>query len=161
MASNPHNGQQQPFIYICHSCNKPTFIFGDEITPSAPLGNAVQKLPQDIEEVYEEIRQATSVNSYTAAVMVARKLLMHIAVEKGAEENKAFQYYVGYLESNHYTPPNSNVWVDKIRQLGNEANHEIVIMTRDQAHLILTFLEMLLKFIYEFPSDLADSSEAL
>jgi hypothetical protein len=140
-----------PFIYICHACNKPTFIAEGKNTPSAALGNPVLRLPDDISKIYEEIRSATSVNSYTAAVLAARKLLMHIAVEKGAAENKNFVDYVNYLETNHYTPPNSTSWVDRIRQLGNEANHDIVIMTKEQALLILTFLEMLLKFIYEFP----------
>lgn len=132
-------------------CNKPTFILNGEATPSAPLGRSVNKLPEDINSIYEEIRRATSVNAHTAAVMLARKLLMHIAVEKGAQTGKTFVFYVDYLETNHYTPPNSKSWVDKIRQLGNGANHEIVIMTKEDSQTILTFLEMLLKFIYEFP----------
>ena len=145
------NGRIYPFIFICHSCNKPSFIRQHVITPAAPLGRTVAKLPDDIEQLYEEIRGATSVNAYTAAVMTARKLLMHIAVEKGAKENKKFVEYVDYLEINHFTPPNSKSWVDKIRQLGNGANHEITIMGAAEAQTILTFLEMLLKFIYEFP----------
>lgn len=153
MTRNPSTAAQTPNIYICHSCNKPTFIFGGETVPSAALGNTVKNLPQDINTIYEEIRSVTSVNSYTSAVLSARKLLMHIAVEKGADTNKTFLEYVNYLDTNHYTPPNSSSWVDQIRRLGNEANHEIVIMTKDQAKLILMFLEMLLKFIYEFPAE--------
>jgi len=33
----------------------------------------------------------------------------------------------------------------------NEANHEIQIMTRDDARDLIKFAEMLLRFIYEFP----------
>jgi hypothetical protein len=152
-ARHPSGSHSWPYIFICHICNRPTFIYNDQTTPSAPLGSPVNKLPKDIGEVYNEIRQATSVASYTAAVLAARKLLMHIAVEKGAETDKSFVDYVNYLDQNHYTPPNSKGWVDKIRQLGNEANHDIVIMSRQQAQLILIFLEMLLKFIYEFPDE--------
>lgn len=150
-----------PSIYICHSCNKPTFIDGSEVVPGVAMGNSVKHLPDDINDIYEEVRRATSVNSHTAAVLAARKLLMHIAVEKGAQTGKTFQHYVNYLDTNHYTPPNSVSWVDSIRQLGNEANHEIVIMSSDQSGLILTFLEMLLKFIYEFPAPVVvvESSE--
>jgi len=43
-------------------------------------------------------------------------------------------------------------WVDHIRKKGNEANHEIVIMKKGDALDLITFIEMLLKFIYEFPS---------
>lgn len=152
-AHPPSYSTRNPHIYICHVCNKPTFVWGEKTTPAAALGNPVDKLPADIEAIYSEIRYSTSVNSYTAAVLAARKLLMHIAVEKGAEAGKKFVTYVNYLESNHYTPPNSTSWVDKIRQLGNEANHEIVIMTKDDALLIIKFLEMLMKFIYEFPDE--------
>jgi hypothetical protein len=139
-----------PFIYICHVCNRPSFIRGGGITPSAALGNDVKHLPADVEQIYKEVRSSTSVNAYTVAIMGGRKLLMHVAVEKGAKKNESFIYYVDYLNDNHYTPPNSKKWADKIRELGNEVNHEIVIMNAEQALTILTFLEMLLKFIYEF-----------
>lgn len=145
-------GRKHAHIYICHACNQPSYIVGSLHVPAAALGNSVSNLPPDIESIYEEIRQATSVNAYTSAVLTARKLLMHIAVEKGADTGKTFKAYVNYLETNHFTPPGSTSWVDRIRQLGNEANHEIVIMDNEQAQLILTFLEMLLKFIYGFPA---------
>lgn len=77
---------------------------------------------------------------------------MHIAVEQGAGPNLEFVKYVDYLVDNHFAPPNSKSWVDQIRKHGNEANHEIVIKTIDDALEVLTFLEMLLRFIYEFPA---------
>ena len=43
-------------------------------------------------------------------------------------------------------------WVDHIRRKGNEANHEIVSMSRDDAKDLIIFIEMLLKFMYEFPN---------
>lgn len=81
-----------------------------------------------------------------------RKLLMHIAVEQGADEGKSFMSYVGYLDENHWIPPNGRGWVDAIRKNGNEAAHEIVIAAEDDAKLLLDFVEMLLKFVYEFPA---------
>lgn len=152
------NGSHAPCIYICHACNRPT-SFTIEQVPSPSLGNPVSRLPSDIDALYTEIRKATSVNAYTAAVMGARKLLMHIAVEKGAAENLRFAEYVTYLRDHHYTPPNSTKWVDSIRTMGNDANHEIVLMSADDASRILIFVEMLMKFIYEFP-DAPDEDES-
>jgi hypothetical protein len=77
---------------------------------------------------------------------------MHIAVERGAPTGKDFVSYVKFLVDNHYAPPGSEPWVDKIRSSGNEANHEIDIKTRDEAEELVSFVEMLLKFIYEFPA---------
>jgi hypothetical protein len=75
---------------------------------------------------------------------------MHIAVSLGAPAGKSFAEYVTYLKDNHYTPPNSDTWVDHIRNMGNEATHEINIGEKEDAEELLTFIEMLLKFIFEF-----------
>ena len=77
---------------------------------------------------------------------------MHIAVNAGATAGESFVSYVNFLVANHYAPPKSTDWIDKIRSHGNEANHEIVLKSREDAEEIMTFLEMLLKFIYEFPA---------
>ncbi len=153
--NNHSSGQPEGYIYICPMCHNPTF-FDDSISPSmqtpgVSFGRVVNHLPKDIDELYAEIRKATSAQAYTSAVLSCRKILMHIAVEKGAEENKAFAHYVKYLADNHYAPPGSEAWVTKIKDSGNEANHEIKIMTKDEAEELINFLEMLLTFIYEFP----------
>ena len=110
--------------------------------------------------MYNEARDCTGAGAYTACVLSCRKLLMHIAVEQGAETNKNFVYYIDYLESNNFLPPNGKTWVDHIRQKGNEANHEIKMMDINDAKDILTFIEMLLKFIYEYPSMIDNKEEA-
>jgi len=42
--------------------------------------------------------------------------------------------------------------VDHIRKKGNEANHEIILMDKKDAENLITFIEMLLKVIYDFPA---------
>ncbi len=76
---------------------------------------------------------------------------MHIAVEKGAAQGKSFLEYVEHLSEKGYIPPDGKGWVDYIRTKGNEANHEIKIMSSSDASDLITFSEMLLKFVYEFP----------
>ena len=51
--------------------------------------------------------------------------------------------------------------VDHIRKKGNEANHEIVLMEKEDAEDLLVFSEMLLKFIYEFPKRVPPSVTAV
>jgi hypothetical protein len=93
-----------------------------------------------------------TVNSLTSVVLTCRKLLMHIAVEKGAPTGKSFLEYVEYLADKGFVPPDGKGWVDHIRKKGNEANHEIKIMSSDDASDLIAFSEMLLKFVYEFPA---------
>jgi hypothetical protein len=77
---------------------------------------------------------------------------MHIAVAKGDKPGKNFIEYVEYLSTKGYVPPDAKTWVDHIRTKGNEANHEIVIMSEEEAKDLISFAEMLLKLVYEFPA---------
>ena len=144
-------------IYTCPYCENPTAFIRERFGavtqyPGEILGVEIEHLPDDLAALYGEIRRCVQYCAYTAAVMASRKLLMHIAVEKGAEGGRSFVSYVSWLDENHYLPPGSNVWVDEIRKRGNDANHEVVIMDRTDAIRLLDFCEMLLRFIYEFPA---------
>jgi len=141
-------------ISICPNCANPTYFLGTEQIPAPLLGNTVDELPENINALYDEIRDCTGINAYTSAVLSCRKLLMNIAVEQGADEGKSFLEYVEYLSGKGYVPPDGKEWVDHIRKKGNEANHEIVLMDQDDALDLINFSEMLLKFIYEFPKRL-------
>ena len=79
-------------------------------------------------------------------------MLMNIAVQEGAEEGKNFFEYVEHLADKGFVPPNGKAWVDYIRKRGNEATHEIRLMTESDAKALIIFVEMLLRFIYEFPN---------
>lgn len=148
------DGHTDGLIQICPQCRKPTFFDLNNGTqaPGVSLGNNVKNLPTEIDTLWSEIRESTSHNAHTSAVLSGRKLLMHIAVAQGAKAGASFIEYVDYLVTNHFAPPNSKEWVDKIRSHGNEATHEIIIKKKEDAEEIMTFLEMLLKFIYEFPA---------
>lgn len=150
-------GGHQGFIYICPHCGGPSFILGPKQIPGVAPGNKVEHLPADIAALYNEARQAVSVNAFTAAVLACRKLLMNIAVNHGAKEGANFVSYVEHLANAGFVPPNGRAWVDHIRSKGNEATHEIRLMSSDEATELISFAEMLLKFIYEFPSKIPSS----
>lgn len=143
-------------VYVCPHCKHPTYFTrkGRQV-PGAVFGSDVSGIEEnEIEELYNEARKAYTESCFTAVVLCSRKLLMHLAVSKGAAEGLSFVKYVDYLDTNHFVPPGSRGWVDKIREKGNEANHEITLMTTAEAQDILSFCEMLLKILYEFPSKL-------
>jgi hypothetical protein len=148
-------GHKHSYIYICHFCSRPTYFdYEGEQIPGSAYGNSVENIEDEsIEKLFQEARRTTSSNCFTATVLCCRKILMHISVSKGADENKSFAYYVKYLSDNHFVPPGAQIWVDHIRNKGNEANHEISIMTPEDAKELLDFCEMLLKIIYEFPAN--------
>ncbi len=145
-------------IYICPFCERPSFFMGGSQTPGVAYGNEVDHLPKDVAALYGEARNCMAVSSYTAAVLTCRKLLMNVGVALGAKAGEPFMFYVEFLASKGYVPPNGKGWVDHIRKKGNEANHEIQLMSSSDAEELISFVEMLLKFIYEFPKRVPPTS---
>ncbi|MBI2355896.1 MAG: DUF4145 domain-containing protein [Candidatus Doudnabacteria bacterium] len=148
------SGSDMCHIYICHHCFGPSYF--DESwkqTPGPRPGEEVSGINDSgVQSLYNEARDSYSKNAFTATVLCCRKLLMHIAVSKGDSPGKQFIEYVEYLANKNYIPPDAKDWVDHIRTKGNEANHEIVIMSEEEAKDLLAFISMLLKLIYEFPN---------
>lgn len=152
-ANSDASGAQLAAVYICPNCRGPAFADPDkDMHPAVAFGSPVSHVPEALSSLYEEGRRCTSARSYTGAVLICRKMLMNIAVQEGAKEGDSFFSYVTYLADKGYVPPNGRHWVDHIRKRGNEATHEIVLMGENDAKELLGFVEMLLRFIYEFPN---------
>lgn len=148
----PHLTDNLRVIRICPFCDKPTYFHHEERTPAPVPGKPVEHLPEKIETLFNEARRCAGQGCFTAAVLVYRKMLMNIGVAEGAKENLSFIKYVEYLADKGFVPPNGKAWVDHIREKGNEANHEIVLMSAEDTETLTAFVEMLLRFIYEFPN---------
>jgi len=150
---HPEAPRGQHRIYICTYCRRPTYIEPDDSQfPGVPYGAEVEYLPDAVRRVYDEARRAMSVNAFTVAAMACRKVLMNVAVEEGADENQSFATYVNWLADEGFVPAKGRSWVDRIREKGNEANHEIPDIDRTDAEDVLSFTEMLLKVNYEMPA---------
>ncbi len=119
--------------------------------PQCKMGNDVAHLPMSIGALYDEARDCASVNAYTAAVLMCRKVLMNASVDKGADPGRKFVEYVDWLESHGYTTANMKEWVDRIRKGGNAATHEVAAQSRQDAEELLKFTGTLLQLIYELP----------
>jgi hypothetical protein len=147
---------------ICPHCHEPTYLSADgRQVPGSAFGGPVAHIPsEDVAALYDEARNCVKVNAFTASVMCCRKLLMHIAVSEGAEENKSFAHYVRYLADEGHIPPKAAAWVDHIRDKSNDANHEINLMGREDAEQLIKFSEMLLRIMYEYPNEVADPTRS-
>jgi len=144
------------YVLSCPSCGRPIIyqIGSHKTYPSGRPLKAVIHLPEKIDAIYSEINVAIGAGCFTAAVILARTAINHIAVDKGAEENKTFQYYVQFLVDNHFVPPNACDWIDKIRKMANKSVHDLEVWGRNEAELIGKFLMYLLIFVYELPASI-------
>lgn len=145
-------------VYLCTHCHMPTFIYKDIQIPGNRFGSSVKNVPDEVNNVYEEARSSFAAGAYTGVVLLCRKLLMHIATDLGADDGLKFIQYVNYLNENHYAGARSEQWIDQIRQFGNQANHEIIINSKEEAQRIIKFCEMILKLNYEYPSIASDDN---
>jgi len=135
---------------MCTNCNDASAIAKNgNVYPGIPFGPRIEGLPNEVSQAYEEARQCMSVNAFTACELICRKLLMHVAVEKGGKEGDTFAAYLSHLESQGYVTPPMKGWVDLIRQHGNKAPHRIDAPDQARAESTLMFTVELLRLTYE------------
>ena len=71
------------YVYMCPHCKNPILYFVDSETtlPGSMYGRRIKNLPEKIEALYSECRTCYANHCYTSSQMIARTILMHIAVE--------------------------------------------------------------------------------
>ena len=150
-------------ICICPECTRPTIFersLGNTKVQMIPIpkpDRPMKNFSLEIKNAYTEAHKCFWYKAPTAAVMMCRKLLMHVAVDQGAKENLNYAEYVSFLKKKGYVPPTAYKMVDLVREIGNDANHELKSVDLTEAKNLLSFMEILLASIYEFN----DESEKL
>ena len=119
------------------------------MVPVSLLGEDIMGLPDIIKDAYIEARKSISWKCYTACELVCRKILMHVAVEKGSSEGESFASYIDDMIKNGCITAMMKKWVDEIRNNGNDATHQINPPDRERANQTLEFTALLLKNVYE------------
>lgn len=140
----------------CPYCGKPIIYdnFNKTSIPYVSIYEKINFLPQDIKTLYDEIKNSFAIGSYTCCIIASRTLMANVAVEQGAAPGKSFVDYVSYLQDNCLPPKTNNAWVDKIRELGNNSTHKLIIGTKEHAELSIKFIIAILKNVYEFPNSI-------
>lgn len=101
------------------------------------------------------MRECLASGAFTAAVMMCRKILFHIAVSNGLsatdEKGRApsFLSSVNHLQTAGIITSRMRPWVDRIKDFGNDANHEIHPIEMSVALDVAAFTEQLLKLTFE------------
>ncbi|MFS3914342.1 DUF4145 domain-containing protein [Bacillus australimaris] len=143
-------------ILICPNCKQPTFF--DEFNSQYPSANNIMDninyLPDDVQELYKEVCDSFSVHAYTGASILARKMIMNIAIEKKAEVDLSFANYVEYLVTNGVVPKSAEKWLNTVRKNGNEAAHKTSKSSKEETEKIIKFLVILLRSVYEFEGEI-------
>lgn len=84
---------------------------------------------------------------------MCRKILMHLAVDVAKSKDGAtFKQYVEDLDKAGYVPPGLRPSIEKVKDRGNAANHELPASTEADSLVTLKITEHLLRGVYEIPA---------
>jgi Domain of unknown function (DUF4145) len=108
--------------------------------------------PPDLGRLYEEATKSFAASAYTASSMVSRKILMACAVHQGAKDDLSFAQYVDYITTQVLVFGPAKNSIDVIRTIGNDANHDVAFVDRDDASRALSIVIYMLNAIYSLPS---------
>lgn len=136
----------------CNACGLGSVENYGVILPGVAFGPEIAGLPSDVEKAYNEARQCMSIAAYNAVELICRKLLMHVAVDKGAKERDTFVAYIAHLEEKGFVAPAMKPWVGLIQKHGTATTHRIAAPDQHRAESTLMFTAELLRVIYEMDS---------
>lgn len=166
-AETDGNYEQAPNFtawFRCVAC-KAGFVSQDGVIQPAPMPlRTPDGVPADEGAVWEEVRACLGIGASTAVVMLCRKLLFHIAATHGIPESNSRGYAPGFAECVQHLQEEGIVtsrmkpWVDRIKEIGNDANHTLVPITTEQAFDVATFMEQLLVLAYELDARMLAAS---
>jgi hypothetical protein len=152
-------------VRYCPHCGLTTLfddVHGDRY-PEARPGEPVRHAPPAVAGIYDEARACVAAGAPRAAMLACRTGIMYVAVDLngGKKVEGGFKAAVDWLASNGWIPPNGRGWVDRIKDRGNDATHEIIPEASPaEAELLVVFLGMLLRFAYDMPRLLNAASRA-
>lgn len=141
----------------CVNCYRGVVINDDQLSPPSMPLDVPGGVEGDALTTWNEARSCLGVGAYTASVMMCRKLLMHMAVEEGLEEKNDkgyapnFVQCMDHLESEGVITKRNREWANKIKDIGNEANHDLASIDKEQATSVASFTRQLLHEVYELP----------
>jgi DNA-directed RNA polymerase subunit RPC12/RpoP len=119
------------------------------IYPGVAFGVKLEGLPAEVEVAYTEARNCMVVDAYGACELLCRKILMCVAVEKGAKEGESFSSYLTYLGKKGFITDAMMGWVEIIKEHGNKATHKIEKVDKGRAESTIMFTAELLRIVYE------------
>ncbi|MGN7977422.1 DUF4145 domain-containing protein [Microbacterium sp. 22195] len=149
----------------CSNCGRGLVEVDRTVYPGTKPLAEPQGLPEDVAAAWDEVRSCLGVGANTSAVLVARKILLHVAVGFGLaaknERGRApdFAEAIAHLETEGLITRRMKPWVDRIRQVGNSATHELPAITEAEASDVASFTEQLLKLAYEMDHLMSQPSE--
>jgi hypothetical protein len=122
------------------------------VWPVAPVVTPIDNLPFDVTTAWKEAQSSHAVAAYTAAEMMCRKILMHLAVDVAeGQAGGTFKSFIEDLDKAGYISTGLKPAIEKVKDRGNIANHDLPASTEADSLVTLRITEHLLRSVYEIP----------
>jgi hypothetical protein len=136
----------------CVSCSKPFCSHGTSVYPAPLFGEGKSHLPETIDKLYHEARVAVGADAPTAAELVCRTLLSHIAKGLGWDGKGQFVGAVDHIAASGFVTKPLMPWVDRIRTSANQSAHDFDPVPIGRAQNVVNFVAQLLELVYVLPA---------
>jgi hypothetical protein len=141
-------GQGQ-LVQVCVSCRGVSVVRPPDLRiPATRPGGDVDGLGAEVAAAWQEARSALGAGAPTAAEHMCRKILIHIAVDHDAKEGIPFQAAIDHLLEKGVITAQWKPWIQKIKEHGHEAAHDLTPVTMERAETTLGFTQQLLELVY-------------
>ncbi|WP_084459274.1 DUF4145 domain-containing protein [Mycolicibacterium houstonense] len=150
----------------CTNCLRGIVRNGNGVSPATLPLDTPRALTGEALTAWQEVRRCLSVGATTAAVMMCRKLLFHVAVEHGLPDKDSrgraptFVEALNHLEVSGVITTRMRPWVERIKDVGNEANHDLAAVSATEANDVATFTRQLINLAYELDAMIAGPTDA-
>jgi len=163
------------YVLVCPKCRWPSvFVWTARLTttrtriyeqyPRPRIGDELKHLTPEVEDLWNQIRDAQVAGAPALAVMGCRTMLIHLGEDASKRdvasgevkgEPKRFGKFttaVKYLKDSNWLPKGAQKVGDMIRKAGDSANHKLgALPDSDQAAETISFTESILRNMYEVP----------
>lgn len=165
---------EQVSVFVCYNCKRGVVVIEEQVIDETTAGRIpytgkyqgkhwwplpdtelTLDIPIDIAEVFTEASMALMARCPRASLVMARRTLEAIVVDKGETKGDLFERLKN-LKDKGSLHPDLWIWADKIRKIGNLGAHYDPInkVTSEEAEKVLSFVRELLKYLYEIPANI-------
>lgn len=164
-------------LFICTSCERPITAavaqsaqVGSPVWPQAVGGKEFLDVPEAVARDASEAHLCLSVDAVRAAVVMARRIVQGVAIEKGATRG-TLQMQIDWLRNQEIITAQMHGLAHELRLIGNEGAHvdpptsstvnsdpddeELPLdLTREDATEVLELMDSILNYVYQQPAKL-------
>jgi hypothetical protein len=174
--SHRRDGIDQVSSLICRNCGQGTVVVEEQWVGDHPVRERMTggmlswrgfhwwplpqakksaDVPSDIADALAEAATALAAGCYRASAVMARRTLEAVTADQG-ESNGTLATRLAALSSKGVLQPTLGDWAKEVRLVGNTGAHfdPIDTVPKEDAEQLLSFVQELLRYLYELPAEL-------